>query len=117
MTYHILNTDGIHHKYGPKTPAGYTALALADQNIRDLLAALDEAMARIRAFAPELLLLSFGADTFSGDPISFFRLETKDYPLIGRRIADAGLPTLVVMEGGYAVGDLGSNVAAFLSGF
>ncbi|QOV91827.1 alkaline phosphatase family protein [Humisphaera borealis] len=43
MTYHILNTDGIHHKYGPKTPAGYTALALADQNIRDLLAALDEA--------------------------------------------------------------------------
>jgi len=43
MTYHILNTDGIHHKYGPKTPAGYTALALADQNIRDLLAAPAEA--------------------------------------------------------------------------
>lgn len=43
MTYHILNTDGIHHKYGPKTPAGYTALALADQNVRDLLAVLDEA--------------------------------------------------------------------------
>ena len=85
--------------------------------LAEFLAALDEAMARIRAFAPELLLLSFGADTFSGDPISFFRLETKDYPLIGRRIADAGLPTLVVMEGGYAVGDLGSNVAAFLSGF
>lgn len=43
MTYHILNTDAIHHKYGPKTPAGYTALALADQNIRDMLAALDDA--------------------------------------------------------------------------
>ncbi len=80
-------------------------------------AALDEAMNRVRTFAPELLILSFGADTFSGDPISFFRLETEDYPLIGRKIADAGLPTLVVMEGGYAVGDLGANVAAFLSGF
>lgn len=85
--------------------------------LAEFLAALDEAMDRVRAFAPELLILSFGADTFSGDPISFFRLETTDYPLIGRRIADAGLPTLVVMEGGYAVGDLGGNVAAFLSGF
>ena len=28
-----------------------------------------------------------------------------------------GLPTLVVMEGGYAVDALGGNVAAFLSGF
>jgi acetoin utilization deacetylase AcuC-like enzyme len=27
------------------------------------------------------------------------------------------LPTLVVMEGGYAVDALGANVAAFLSGF
>ena len=43
MTYHILNTDGLHHKYGPKTPAGYTGLALADQNVRDLLQALTDA--------------------------------------------------------------------------
>ena len=59
----------------------------------------------------------FGADTFDGDPISHFRLETADYPELGGRIAALGLPTLVVMEGGYAVDALGANVAEFLSLF
>ena len=33
------------------------------------------------------------------------------------RIAALGLPTLILMEGGYAVDALGANVASFLSGF
>lgn len=36
---------------------------------------------------------------------------------IARSIAASGVPTLIVMEGGHAVADLGTNVAAFLSGF
>lgn len=64
-----------------------------------------------------MLVCSFGADTYAGDPISHFAIETGDYPALGRRIAELGLPTLIVMEGGYAVDDLGRNVAAFLSGF
>jgi acetoin utilization deacetylase AcuC-like enzyme len=79
--------------------------------------ALDRALEAIAAFAPDLLVCSYGADTFVGDPISHFRIETDDYPLIARRIASLGVPTLVVMEGGYAVDRLGANVAAFLSGF
>ena len=79
--------------------------------------ALDTALARIAAFAPDLLVCSYGADTYAGDPISFFKIETADYPLIARRIAALGLPTAVLMEGGYAVDALGDNVAAFLSGF
>jgi acetoin utilization deacetylase AcuC-like enzyme len=79
--------------------------------------ALETALARISDFAPDLLLCSFGADTFAGDPISFFRIETADYTEIARRIAALNLPTLVLMEGGYAVDALGTNVAAFLSGF
>jgi acetoin utilization deacetylase AcuC-like enzyme len=79
--------------------------------------ALDHALERIAAFAPDLLICSYGADTYAGDPISHFRLETEDYPVIARRIASIGLPTLVAMEGGYAVDRLGANVAAFLSGF
>ena len=78
--------------------------------------ALDEALKRIAAFAPDLLVLSYGADTYAGDPISFFRLETWDYTVLARRIAALGLPSLVVMEGGYAVEELGVNVAAFLEG-
>ncbi|TRW17687.1 histone deacetylase family protein [Glacieibacterium frigidum] len=79
--------------------------------------ALVQALDRIRAFAPDLLVVSFGADTFVDDPISHFALRTADYPVIAADIAALGVPVLIVMEGGYAVDALGENVAAFLSGF
>lgn len=83
----------------------------------DYLPALDDALARIAAHGPDLLICSFGADTYVGDPISSFRLETADYARLGRRIASLGVATLVVMEGGYAVDALGGNVAEFLGLF
>jgi acetoin utilization deacetylase AcuC-like enzyme len=79
--------------------------------------ALDRALERVAAFGADVLIVSYGADTFEGDPISHFRLRTDDYAPIARTIASLGLPTLIVMEGGYAVDALGKNVAAFLSGF
>jgi acetoin utilization deacetylase AcuC-like enzyme len=83
----------------------------------DYLPALDKALARIAGHGADLLVCSFGADTYEGDPISCFRLATADFAELGGRIAAAGLPTLVVMEGGYAVDALGGNVAEFLSLF
>jgi acetoin utilization deacetylase AcuC-like enzyme len=79
--------------------------------------ALTEALERIAAWGADCLICSYGADTFVGDPISHFALETADYTLLARDIAALGLPTVIVMEGGYAVDALGANVAAFLSGF
>jgi len=81
------------------------------------LLALDSALERIAAFAPGLLVISYGADTFAGDPISHFRIETKDYRTLARAIAALGVPALIVMEGGYAIDALGANVASFLTGF
>ena len=81
------------------------------------LDALSRALEAITAFSPSLLIVSFGADTFEGDPISHFALKQADYPRIAEAIAKLGLPTLVVMEGGYAVEALGHNVASFLEGF
>jgi acetoin utilization deacetylase AcuC-like enzyme len=80
-------------------------------------AALDAACREVRAFGAEGLVVSLGADTYEGDPISRFRLGEEDFPAIGRRIAAIGLPTLFVMEGGYAVEALGRNVAGVLTGF
>ena len=80
-------------------------------------AALATALDRIAAFAPDLLVVSFGADTFAGDPISHFALETADYRVLASDIAALGVPTLIVMEGGYAVDALGANVASFVKGF
>jgi acetoin utilization deacetylase AcuC-like enzyme len=79
--------------------------------------ALDEALDWIARHEPELLIVSYGADTHAADPISFFELQTDDYPQMARRIAGLALPTVIVMEGGYAVEALGANVAAFLGGF
>ena len=81
------------------------------------LAALEKGLQAIRDHGAELIVLSFGADTFEEDPISQFKLRCEDYPVIAGRIASLGLPVLVVMEGGYAVDALGHNVDAFLSGF
>ena len=79
--------------------------------------ALLEALERIAGHEPDLLIVSYGADTFEGDPISHFKLKTSDYEPMAERIASLGLPTVIVMEGGYAVDALGANVASFLSGF
>lgn len=78
---------------------------------------LDHALARIRAFGTEALVVSLGVDTYKGDPISRFLLDSPDYLDIGRRLADLGLPTLVVMEGGYAVDAIGVNAVNVLQGF
>ena len=83
----------------------------------DYLAALGQGLYAIREHGADLIVLSFGADTFEQDPISHFKLRRDDYPEIARRIAALDLPALTVMEGGYAVEELGHNVAAFLSGF
>ena len=80
-------------------------------------AAQTNALEAIAAFAPGLLIVSFGSDTYAGDPISHFKLETPDYAVLGRDIAKAGLPTVALTEGGYAVDMLGTNLASFLSGF
>jgi acetoin utilization deacetylase AcuC-like enzyme len=80
-------------------------------------AALARALEWLGEGSPELLVVSFGADTYVGDPISHFALDTPDYARLARRIAALGLPTLIVMEGGYAVEALGANVASFLTGF
>ncbi|MFT3974790.1 MAG: histone deacetylase family protein [Amaricoccus sp.] len=80
----------------------------------DALAVAAEA---IRRFAPDVLVVSVGVDTYHGDPISQFRLDTPDYPVIGARLAALGLPTLFVMEGGYAVEAIGENAVGVLTGF
>ena len=79
-------------------------------------AALGDACRWVLAHRPDALVVSLGVDTFEGDPISFFRLATADYLEVGRRIGALRLPTLYVMEGGYAVDEIGTNTVNVLSG-
>ena len=81
------------------------------------LAALDEALSLIRGFDPKYLIVSAGMDIYADDPLGKIKVTTEGIGEIGKRIADLALPTVVVMEGGYANEVLGTNVVAFLDGF
>jgi acetoin utilization deacetylase AcuC-like enzyme len=80
----------------------------------DWMAALDTALTRIADADVDALVVSLGVDTYEHDPLGTFAITTADFETIGAAIAAAGLPTVVLQEGGYAVSDIGANVAAFL---
>jgi acetoin utilization deacetylase AcuC-like enzyme len=79
--------------------------------------ALRAGLARIAEFRADALVVSLGVDTFAQDPISFFRLKCEDFVTCGAMIGACELPTLFVLEGGYAVGEIGINVVNVLTGF
>ena len=78
---------------------------------------LDSALQRISKFGADAVVVSLGVDTFERDPISFFKLASDDFFTVGKRIAMLDLPTLFVMEGGYAVEEIGINTVNVLMGF
>lgn len=80
-------------------------------------AALAHACRQIADYQPDCVVISLGVDTFKGDPISHFKLESSDFLLMGQTIAEIGRPTLFCMEGGYMVDDIGVNAVNVLRGF
>jgi acetoin utilization deacetylase AcuC-like enzyme len=80
-------------------------------------AALQQALQGIAAFGAEALVVSLGVDTFAGDPIAGFKLQSADFLQVGDDLAAAGLPTVLVFEGGYAVAEVGVNAVNVLDGF
>ncbi len=80
-------------------------------------AALETACLRVQTSRIDALVVSLGVDTFAGDPISSFHLQSADFLRIGERIGNMGLPCVFVFEGGYAVNEIGVNVVNVLEGF
>ncbi len=70
-----------------------------------------------KRYGADIIVVSLGVDTFKDDPISQFKLDSPDYLAMGARIARLGKPTLFVMEGGYAVEEIGINAVNVLEGF
>ena len=80
------------------------------------MAALEVALAHVRAFAPGALILALGLDAHEDDPLKGMRLTTGAFGRIGAAVAGLGLPSVLVQEGGYPNDDLGRNLATFLDG-
>ena len=79
--------------------------------------ALDVACARIAWHGADALVVSLGLDTFAGDPISTFALQADDFSRLGERLGRLGMPTVFVLEGGYAAAELGENAVNVIEGF
>lgn len=99
--------EGFNHNYpmGPGT------------NFKTWGSALDDACQKIKAYSPDALVISLGVDTFEHDPISFFKLASDDFTRYGTTIGSLKLPTLFIMEGGYAVEEIGVNAVNVLQGY
>ncbi len=89
----------------------------AGTNFDQWLQCLEQALENIQSFQPEALVISLGLDTFVGDPISKFTIQSDDFFQVGHRLASLRLPTAFIMEGGYATEALGTNVVNVLEGF
>ncbi len=81
------------------------------------LEALDVALRRIRAFAPDAIVVALGLDAFEGDPFGGLSVTTAGFTRIAAAIAALRLPAVIVQEGGYLCEALGDNLTAFLAGF
>jgi acetoin utilization deacetylase AcuC-like enzyme len=79
--------------------------------------ALEAACLRVTQHSAQALVVSLGLDTFAGDPISKFALQSDDFSRLGQRLARLGLPCVFVLEGGYAAAELGVNAVNVIEGF
>lgn len=79
--------------------------------------ALDEACRWLLVYKPDALIISLGLDCYEHDPISGFKFKSEDYISLGQRLKKVGVPTIFVLEGGYAIDALGTNCVNVLDGF
>ncbi len=79
--------------------------------------ALEQACSRLVDVRASALVVSLGLDTFADDPISSFSLREADFARLGARLAQCKVPTVFVLEGGYAAEALGHNAQQVIAGF
>ncbi len=83
----------------------------------DFLKTLDTALARVRAFGCDALVVALGLDASIDDPFQGLAVTQDGFARIGAAIAGMGLPTLFVQEGGYLSDTLGINLTRTLKGY
>lgn len=82
----------------------------------DFFNRLDEALAALRLFQPDVLILALGFDIYKNDPQAKVSVSSEGFCRLSTDIRRLGLPTLVVQEGGYDLDALSENVQQFFKG-
>ena len=75
-----------------------------------------EALDRLLAFHPDLLLVSAGFDAYIDDPLTNLSLEAEHFHLFGTWLRDTKVPVAAVLEGGYSEA-LPGLVESFIRGW
>lgn len=81
------------------------------------LETLDQALATVRDFRPDCLVIALGLDAYAKDPLSAFQIGIDGFHQLGIRLGAVELPLLLVQEGGYLSEDLGMLLHRTLDGF
>jgi acetoin utilization deacetylase AcuC-like enzyme len=81
------------------------------------LAALTQACTRIRAYAPDALVVSLGFDASKDEPLAALRVTEQGFARAGEIIAALRPPAVLIQEGGYNIGTLGTLLTRFLAPF
>ncbi|WP_373084551.1 histone deacetylase family protein [Sneathiella sp.] len=111
--------SGYDHERGCGHGDGFNLNLPVPKGSRDAtyLARLDQALEALRAYAPDVLFVALGLDAFEGDPFAGLSVSTIGFGEIAAKIANLGMPTVLIQEGGYNQNELGANITSFISGF
>ena len=110
---------GYANETGTGTGLGFHKNFQLDKGTDDMeyISTLEVALGLIRKFEPKYLVLSAGMDIYAEDPLGTINVTTGGIREIGKRISELELPTVIIMEGGYANEVLGKNVVSLLGAF
>ncbi len=75
----------------------------------------ERALADLKAYDPDLVIVSAGFDAYAGDPLCNQKLSAEDFRWFGKTLASLGVPVASAMEGGYS-DDLPDLVLSYLHG-
>jgi len=79
-------------------------------------AKVKEALDRLVAFRPDLLLVSAGFDAYMNDPITNLRLEAEHFHRFGIWLHEINIPAAAILEGGYS-DELPGLIESFIRGW
>jgi acetoin utilization deacetylase AcuC-like enzyme/ribosomal protein S18 acetylase RimI-like enzyme len=110
--------SGFADERGEGEGLGYNLNLPLPEHVHDAryLEELDQALKAVRAFRPEVLVVSLGLDIAKADPTGTWSVTPDGLFEIGRRVGGLKMPTLLVQEGGYNIRSLGRNAARMLTG-
>ncbi len=87
----------------------------ADDN--DWIEAIDHAMAAIRSFGADALVISLGFDASIYEPLQFFAVSADGFARAGAMIAASRFKAAIIQEGGYATEQIGGLLQRFMAPF